>query len=169
MNRRSNQHRIELANEQSIPLDGQPLIAAVQMILEDHEIRESEISIAIVDDPMIRELNRNYLGHDYETDVISFPLDSDPQNRFLSGQLVVSLDTAALVSAELGIPCKDELLLYVVHGTLHLVGFDDKTRDEKIRMRAAENKYLRRSGITYTWPEQDDGDRRLASNQQADL
>ena len=68
-------HTIEIADQQNAEFEAAPLIAAIQMIADDHEIGQAEISVAIVDDPTIRDLNRQYLEHDYETDVISFVLD----------------------------------------------------------------------------------------------
>jgi probable rRNA maturation factor len=144
--------RIEIANEQSRPFDGDKLIATVAIILGEFGIQEAEISIAIVDDPTIRDLNCTYLGHDYETDVISFPLDQDEDRNFLSGQLIVSADTAASVALESKRTMEDELLLYVVHGTLHLVGLDDKQPESAAKMRAAEQKYLAQMGVSYHWP-----------------
>ncbi len=153
----SNQEfRIEIANEQDHPVDGDPLIAAARLVLETEGIESAELSIAIVDDPAIRKLNNTYLGHDYETDVISFLLDDDPETGFLSGQLIVSADTAARLAGELGIAMNDELLLYVVHGTLHLVGFDDKQPELATNMRTAERRYLQQLGVEYHWSQEDD-------------
>ena len=106
--------QIEIADEQTRPIDGDKLISTVTLILVDYGIQEAEISIAIVDDPTIRDLNSTYLGHDYETDVISFPLEQDLDRRYLSGQLVVSADTAAAVATDSNRLIEDELLLYVV-------------------------------------------------------
>lgn len=144
--------RIEIANEQTRPFDSDKLISVVAIILGDFGIQEAEISIAIVDDPTIRELNCNYLGHDYETDVISFPLEQDEDRNYLSGQLIVSSDTAATIALESDRNMEDELLLYVVHGTLHLVGLDDKQPENAATMRVAEQKYLARIGVSYHWP-----------------
>ena len=147
--------RNEIANEQTRLFDGERLISAVDMILEDHGIQESEISIAIVDDPTIRQFNNNYLGHDYETDVISFVLEHDQDRHYLTGQLIVSAETAETVALEIGVPMEDELLLYVVHGTLHLVGLDDKQPSLAHEMRSAEQDYLHRLGVDYRWPSSD--------------
>ncbi len=145
--------RIEIADEQSHRFDQQRLISAVELVLTDYGIQVAEISIAIVDDPAIRELNRTYLNHDYETDVISFLLDYAPDREFLAGQLIVSTDTAARLALELGIPMDHELLLYVVHGTLHLVGLDDTAPELAREMRIAEQEYLAQLGVDYHWPD----------------
>jgi probable rRNA maturation factor len=144
-------YRIEIADEQIHRIDSEHLIAAVRLILTEHDFKEAEISIALVDDPTIRKHNQQYLAHDYETDVISFQLEYDQAREFLSGQLIVSTDTAISVSSELGIPMANELLLYVVHGTLHLVGYDDTTPELAAEMRSAEKRYLQHMGVDHHW------------------
>ena len=93
-----------------------------------------------------------WLKHDYELEVLSFLLEYDDNRGFLSGQLIVSTDTAESVANELGMTLEQELLLYVIHGTLHLVGLDDKTDSAAVEMRAAEREYLQRLGVEYHWP-----------------
>lgn len=147
----SNQYKIEFADEQDKPYPAALLVQSVEAILKDHDYLQGEISIALVDDPTIRELNKQYLEHDYETDVISFVLDEDPQNASLVGQLIVSTDTAERLAAEVGCAYDQEVLLYVVHGLLHLVGYDDKTPDAASEMRDAESLYLSRFGFEHRW------------------
>lgn len=142
-------YKIEIADEQSHEIAAGPIINSVTAILNDHDIATAEISVAIVDDPTIRQLNRQYLEHDYETDVISFVLEWDEIQGRLVGQLIVSTDTAASLAGEVGGSMGDELLLYVIHGTLHLVGYDDKAPDSAAEMRVAEKKYLKRLGIEH--------------------
>ena len=142
-------HTIEIADQQNAEFDADPLIAAIQMIADDHEIGRAEISVAIVDDPTIRQLNQQYLQHDYETDVISFVLDWNETARALLGQLIVSTDTAAMLAQDVGSTMQEELLLYVIHGMLHLVGYDDKQPAAAIEMRAAEKAYLSRFNIQH--------------------
>ena len=146
-------HKIEIADQQSKPVDGEPLISIVKTILTDHQIQRSEISIAIVDDAAIRHLNKQYLDHDYETDVLSFVLQYDDQTGELEGQLIVSTDTAEKLASEVGGTMEQELLLYVVHGTLHLVGYNDKDPSDAQEMRDAERRYLESVGLTHRWSE----------------
>ena len=150
-------HKIEIADEQARPVDGEPLIAIVKTILTDHQIQSSEISIAIVDDPTMRTLNKQYLEHDYETDVLSFVLSydqgPDEESAELHGQLIVSTDTAATMASQVGGTMQQELFLYVVHGTLHLVGYDDKSPGDAQEMRDAERQYLESVGLPHRWIE----------------
>ena len=142
-------HKIEIADQQNQEIDPDPLIRSVAAILTDHDVASSEISLAFVDDPMIRQLNRKYLDHDYETDVISFVLDWCERDRALVGQLIVSTDTAQAKGKEVGSSLSEELALYVIHGTLHLVGYDDKDEDSAAEMRLAEKEYLARLGFEH--------------------
>ena len=123
--------------------------------MEDHGFTRGEISIAIVDDPNMKTLNKQYLNHDYETDVLSFVMDSETESDRRDGQLIVSAETAQRVADELQIPLDDELLLYVVHGMLHLVGLQDQDPQSAAVMRSAEANYLARFGVKHHWV--DDG------------
>ncbi|HVY60053.1 MAG TPA: rRNA maturation RNase YbeY, partial [Planctomycetota bacterium] len=99
-------------------------------------------SVAIVDDPTIHALNREHLAHDYPTDVISFglrdPDDPDP----LLGEVVVSADRARAEAKARGIGADEELLRYVVHGTLHLLGHDDQEPRARARMHRKQEAVL---------------------------
>ena len=139
--------QIEVTNQQSTtPVEERRLQSAVEMILADADIANAEISIAVVDDSTIHELNRRHLNHDYATDVLSFILEQQ-ENR-LEGEIVVSGDTAADTAGQYGWPAEDELLLYVIHGSLHLVGHDDQTPDERRQMRTLERPWLLEMGLT---------------------
>lgn len=144
-------HKIEIADEQSLAFDGTRLVSTVAQILSDHDLNQSEISIAVVDDPAIRIINKQYLDHDYATDVISFVLDFDEAKSCLTGQLVVSTDTASSMASQIGSTMEDELLLYVIHGMLHLVGFDDKDPTSATEMREQERHYLALHGVEHRW------------------
>ena len=137
---------ISLVNEQSRhPVDEEELCEAARAVLTDSRFDSATLSIAVVDDPSIHELNRRYLDHDWPTDVLSFVLDE--QGNHLKGEVIISAETAARAAAEAGWPTAAEQLLYVIHGTLHLVGYRDKTPTDAEQMRRAEAKYLRQLGF----------------------
>ena len=145
---------IAVANEcPAADVDARRLWRAVQAILADARITRGEVSIAIVDDARMHELNRRYLNHDYPTDVLSFVLARDGER--LDGQIIASFDYAAREAARYGWNADDELLLYAIHGALHLAGYDDSSPETKREMRAAEKKYLAQFGLT---PRYDEGD-----------
>jgi probable rRNA maturation factor len=137
---------IQLSNEQTQhAVDEERLIAGVRTVLEGEGIRAATVSVAIVDDATIHRLNREFLHHDYATDVLSFVLEQN--ERQLEGEIVASADTAAAAAARAGWSVADELLLYVVHGTLHLVGYDDVGQESLAEMRDRERRYLAIFGI----------------------
>lgn len=138
--------QVLIANQQSsLSIDEAQLEAAVLAIFRDSPYDCGTVSIAVVDDPTIHEINRQYLEHDYPTDVLSFVLED--REPYLEGELVVSTDTAATNATDYGWSAHSELLLYVIHGALHLVGYLDKQPDDVAEMRAAEAKYLQEFGI----------------------
>jgi probable rRNA maturation factor len=149
---------VSLANEQSHhSIDEETLIKAVQAVVRESPFTSASISLAVVDDATMHHLNRQYLDHDYPTDVLSFALEDD--DAHLEGEVIISADTAAASAEELGWPAAAEQLLYVIHGTLHLVGYGDKSPDEIQQMRAAEEKYLRQFGFEFGCGMQDAGGR----------
>lgn len=140
--------KIEIADQQQLEVNAEPLIEIASAILLDHSVSQGELSIALVDDPTIRNLNNQYLSHDWETDVISFVLDEG--ESWLAGQLIVSTDTARRIAKEIDSTFEAELALYVAHGTLHLVGYDDLDEQAAVEMKAAERKYLAQFSIPCT-------------------
>jgi probable rRNA maturation factor len=135
------------ADDQPHKINRARLKKAVRLILQDAGIKSAEISIAIVTDDKMHELNRQFLQHDYPTDVLSFLLDHDPAKKHLEGQIVASSDYAAREAPRYKWSIDDELLLYIIHGCLHLVGHDDATPKAKTTMRQAEAKYLTQLGL----------------------
>lgn len=137
---------IEVTNQQSrLPIDAKRLELAVHEILLEANITAGEMSLVVVDNPTIHELNRKHLAHDYPTDVLSFCLEESAGR--LVGEVIVSADTAIENASEYGWAPECELLLYVIHGTLHLVGYRDKGDEETLAMRQAETKYLLQCGV----------------------
>lgn len=136
--------QVDIADEQTIrPVHdrlAERLIEAVQLIAGDYGFRKGEISLAILDDNAIQAINREYLQHDWATDAITFPFEAS--QGVLEGEILVSRETADRVAETLPWSGDDELLLYVIHGTLHLVGLDDQDDDTREKMKLAERKYL---------------------------
>lgn len=108
-------------------------------------LRSLQANISIVDDAAIHELNREQLDHDWPTDVISFVFES--VGGEVDGELIASADTAERLAPQAGWPAADELLLYVIHGLLHLSGLDDIDPADRQRMRQAERECLLAVGV----------------------
>lgn len=123
------------------PLDVREIRAAAQAALEHGARRGAALSIAIVDDAEIARLHGLWFDDPTPTDVISFELGGDDGP---AGELYVSLDTALRSACERRLDPRRELALYVVHGALHLCGFDDTTTRGRAAMRAAERAVLAR-------------------------
>lgn len=138
--------QIDLVNHTDQTCELQTLELAARSVLKQFRIAQANCSIAIVDDPTMRQLNQQYLQHDYETDVLSFPL-SEPDATVLEGDIIVSIDTAGRVAREYGCSTAQELLLYVIHGSLHLVGLDDETDEQADEMRKWEHHFLKQFGF----------------------
>lgn len=102
-----------------------------------------EVEITVVDDAQIRELNGRYRGIARRTDVLAFPLEAPETARPLVGQIVISADAARRQARRLGVPLAVELDLLVTHGTLHLVGYDDRDPVEADLMHRRERDILR--------------------------
>ena len=122
-----------------------PMMArAVRLAAAHRGFTRGEIGIRVTDDATIRDLNRTHLGHDYETDVISFGYTA--RGDRVEGELVVSVDTAARLAHD-DWPPAVELLLYVVHGTLHITGMDDHDAGDRAAMRQAEQAVMTALGF----------------------
>lgn len=143
--------RIDISNEHAFPLDEARLKKAVRAVLKDAGIENGEISIAVVDNAEMHVLNRKYLDHDYPTDVLSFVLDEEDGR--LDGEIIVSSDYAAREARTFDWSTDDEILLYVIHGSLHLIGHDDQGEASKAVMRQAEQDYLALFGLTPRYDE----------------
>lgn len=146
--------KIDLANRQQLlSIQAERLKSCAHKILQEEGPGAAELSLAVVDDETIHTVNRDFLGHDYPTDVISFVLDES--SGVLEGEVVASAETAIAEAAKFGWNAEDELLLYVTHGTLHLVGYDDQIPDAKATMRARERYYLAQFGLTPHYADDD--------------
>jgi probable rRNA maturation factor len=145
---------VEIADQQAdLALDHRRLQDAVRMVLEEAAVASARVSLAVVDDATIHRLHREYLAADEPTDVLSFLLERSGDR--LEGEVIVSAQTARRAAARFGWPPEDELLLYVIHGTLHLVGYRDATPAERAEIRRRERACLSRFGIEARYEESD--------------
>jgi probable rRNA maturation factor len=139
--------RISIASPQEIvPIDRARMRATVRAVLDGENVTDAEISLAFVDNPTIHRLNLRYLQHDEPTDVLSFPLSEAHASR-LAGELVLGVEVAVEQAAGRGHDVQAELMLYVIHGLLHLCGYDDRDDADRATMRERERHYLRQLGL----------------------
>ena len=113
--------------------------AWIKQVAASYGRKVGEVGYMFVDDEKILEVNNEYLGHDYYTDIITFDYDEDD---IINGDLVISLDTVKSNAELFGKTYEEELFRVIIHGILHLCGINDKGPGEREIMEAAENKAL---------------------------
>ncbi len=142
--------------EQGAGASDERLYEAAAWVLQAHDMPPATgLSIVITDDEAIRMLNRQYRAVDAPTDVLSFPADPDVavgEDADYLGDLVLALPTIQRQAAAEGHTVEDEMLLAVVHGTLHLLGYDHDTASNQRAMWAAQADALRALGVEIVVP-----------------
>jgi probable rRNA maturation factor len=139
-------------------VDGRALVAIAQTLLETCDEGGASISLTLVNDAAIRELNRAHRGKDAATDVLSFPLDpeegsdvGDPER--LLGDVVISIDTARRQAADYDARLQAEIYRLLIHGLLHVLGHDHEEPDERAVMTREERRLA--AAIALPWPYED--------------
>jgi len=120
-------------------------------VLEAEGAHDAEADVLVTDDATVRELNRRYAGEDSATDVLSFSLQEGeefawPDGVQRLGEVIISLPTAERQAREGGLPLEQEVAHLLVHGLLHLLGYDHREPAEERRMRQREDALLRSAG-----------------------
>lgn len=155
-------YQIEIDDSQKIlKVNHDRLADVVRWVLAAEKCVSASISLAIVDNQTIHDLNARYLQHDYPTDVLSFLLEEEMdsaslpipkgsprgQGKRLEGEIIFSAEMAKQIAGKYHWQPLDELTLYVVHGLLHLCGYDDVSRKEETLMRKRECEVLADWGL----------------------
>jgi len=144
---------VEIANLQKYyEIKSSKIKRAVKEVLSK-EGKDARLSIALVDNSKIKELNKQYFSSDEVTDVISFPLGNN--KNLISGEIVVSVETAVDIAGKRNISIEGEIVLYIIHGILHLLGYDDDNEGNARIMHEKESKMLKTMG--YNVPRVEDG------------
>ncbi|HVJ82629.1 MAG TPA: rRNA maturation RNase YbeY [Planctomycetia bacterium] len=126
-------------NQSSMPVDRGWFRDLVRFVCEREGIDQAKIGLAFLDDAEIHRLNRRFLDHDYPTDVLTFPMAT---GKKLEAEIALSTEYAAREAVTYDWPAHVEASLYVVHGVLHLAGYDDGDEKEKTRMEARQQELL---------------------------
>ncbi len=144
---------IEIANLQKhYEIKKSKIKDAVEEVL-GKEGKDANLSFAFVDNNEIKKLNKRYFDSDEVTDVIAFPLSN--RKNVISGEIIVSVETAVDTAGKGRINIEGEILLYVVHGLLHLLGYSDGNKEDSKAMHDKESRILKSLG--YNVPKVDDG------------
>jgi len=137
--------QIQNVKKQPLPVEVDQLRQAVLETLQyTHTAGESGVTLVLSDDSQLRQLNRDFMGIDAATDVLSFPADFvDPDNQEVYlGDIVISVPRAIAQAEENQVTPASELILLTVHGTLHLLGYDHASPQEKDAMWAVQTAIL---------------------------
>ncbi len=140
-------YRIELLDEShGLEINADLLTRVIHRTLQTRHRKHAHINVALVRDERMAELNQRFLGHVGPTDVLTFPLGDDA-SELVEGDIVISAETAKRVADERGHDPQREILLYAVHGVLHLTGLDDATDEQAADMHALEDRILTEEGV----------------------
>jgi probable rRNA maturation factor len=136
-------------------IDVRRLKSVARVLLREVDEADSALSLSLVGDGRIQELNREHRGKDKPTDVLSFPLyeageESHAETERLLGDVVISLDTARRQAAEYDAPLQNEVYRLLIHGLLHVMGHDHEEPDERTVMEAEERRLA--AAIGMPWP-----------------
>ena len=115
----------------------------IKKILNIHSLKVGDINYLLTNDEEVLKVNKEFLGHDYYTDIITFDTsDYDPEQEsddVVSADIVISVDTVRANAVEYGVSFEEELHRVIIHGILHLVGYDDHNDEDRAEMRDQEN------------------------------
>lgn len=115
----------------------------ISIICTNNNRKLGTLNYLFCDDQYILEANIKYLGHSYYTDIITFDTsDYDVHSSKLSGDLIISIDTVKANSVTYKVPFNQELYRVIIHGVLHLIGYDDLTKEDQLIMRSKEDEAL---------------------------
>jgi rRNA maturation RNase YbeY len=115
----------------------------VSLVFKKEQVAGGKISCVFVDDDAIRKLNSKYLGHTSATDVITFPIETQP---FLEAEIYINVEQARRQARIFGVSLANELSRLVVHGVLHAFGYTDKRTNQREQMFELQERYVRMCG-----------------------
>lgn len=135
------------------PIDKNKIKKLVAAVLKaEKKGVNTELSIVFVDNKRIKEMNSAFLGHNYATDVLSFPYPEPSRKNTIAGEIIVSVEMAAEFSQKQGYSLEGEVALYLIHGLLHLLGYDDKHKSDAKKMHQREGELLSNFGYRVPVP-----------------
>lgn len=142
-------YEIDVQNEDDYPINPDRLILAVQTTLSlQQAARGCQITVVITDDASVQALNHEFRQIDSPTDILSFPFSGDAGVASYLGDLVIAFPYASAQAHRENHPLEDSLMLLVVHGTLHLLGYDHDTSDHRQSMWDAQAQALLALGLS---------------------
>lgn len=123
-----------------LPLDIESIPTWLHRLIHKYEKKVGDLNYVICSDEKLLEMNKNFLHHDYYTDILSF--DMSEEENVISGDIFISIDRLEENAREHSVDLKEEVLRVMAHGVLHFIGFLDGTEPEKAEMRKVENEAI---------------------------
>ena len=124
------------------PIKKNTIHKLILLLSHDLKFKIKSLEISFVDSTIIKEVNRDYLKHNYSTDIITF--NYSIEENIIDGEIIISLNDVKNNSIRYEISLKQELLRVIIHGLLHLLGYDDVEKTERRRMKVKENFYVKK-------------------------
>ena len=145
--------KLEIINLQKLyPVDTKSIKKIARGVLK-FEKQDAELNIVFTDNKRIKEINKTFLGHNYATDVITFAYDEASINNDKAlGEIIISVEMAKKLAQKHDCAVEGEIALYLVHGLLHLFGYNDKQRKEAKKMHQREGELLSSLGFCVPVP-----------------
>jgi probable rRNA maturation factor len=131
-----------VANEQDLPVDEVRLSTLARHTLASEDVDEVELSVLFVTSEHMKQLNSRFAGNDFATDVLAFPMMEEDESATILGDVVICPEVARGNATRLGSDYGHEMDMLVVHGTLHLLGYDHQNDADKARMDARQERVL---------------------------
>ncbi len=125
-----------------IPIIESDAIFILEQIQSDQNCTYETVELVYVDEGEINRINKEYLDHDYVTDIITFRLDDAVENSAIEGTIYCCAQRISEQASEFNQTMKDEFLRVMIHGLIHLLGYNDQTEEEKKEMTRLEDHFL---------------------------
>lgn len=133
---------LSIYNEKGIRTQKKLLHKIVSLISNELDLNIISLEINFVSSGTMLGINKKYLGHNYGTDIITFDYSNERNN--LDGEIFISIDDALQNSKKYHVTFSDEILRLVTHGILHMIGYDDKTKAKRKRMKIVEDMFVQK-------------------------
>jgi probable rRNA maturation factor len=114
-------------------------VKVIEKVIGKEQKISGDLSFIITNDASLRKINLQFLKHDYNTDVITF---DNSEGIVINGEVYISIETVQANALNYNVSLRNEVLRVIIHGVLHLVGYDDKSVEEKVKIRQEEDRWL---------------------------
>jgi probable rRNA maturation factor len=131
---------VEYETPEDLPVNNSEIQFYCNAVLANQGTDGGHATIIFTSDEFLRKMKKKYFNIDVYTDVITFNLEE--MDKPLDGEIYISAQRAGENAKKYGVAWKDEIIRLIIHGSLHLLGYDDRTEDEKEIMTSLENKYI---------------------------